>query len=87
MKRWKTGGVSQCHHCNSQLMRTKGGFIFEILLDPLGNPVRVHKSCVDKQLGLGYRLPNPKPGVPYSEKCAVGLPGYTVQPKINEADE
>lgn len=30
---WKTGGVSLCWHCNSQLMRHKGGFYFELVRD------------------------------------------------------
>ena len=55
---FKTGGVSQCFHCGRQLVRVTGGFLFDIVVDPLGNEVRVHKQCVKQVIGDGYK---PKP--------------------------
>jgi hypothetical protein len=55
VRKFKDGGPSFCFHCNRQLVRIKGGFIFEELADPLGNRVRVHKDCLQLAVGDGYR--------------------------------
>lgn len=54
MRTFKTGGVSQCFHCQRQLIRVKGGFLFALVKDPLGNNLRVHKQCVKHVVGDGY---------------------------------
>jgi len=54
-KVFKTGGVSQCWFCHAQLQRVKGGFNFKLLVDPLGNQLRVHARCVSKATGGGFR--------------------------------
>lgn len=61
MRAFKTGGVSICFHCQRQLVREKGGFIFALISDPMGNQIRVHKQCADLALGHGYTAV--KPGV------------------------
>jgi hypothetical protein len=55
MKKFKTGGISICFHCQKQLVRIKGGFIFALIADPLGNQIRVHKDCVRHAIGEGYK--------------------------------
>lgn len=60
MRNFKTGGISICWHCHRQLVRIKGGFIFDVILDPDGNQLRVHKDCVKDAVGHGYKL-LPKP--------------------------
>jgi hypothetical protein len=57
MRKFKTGGVSQCFHCQRQLQRIKGGFIYALILDPDGHEIRVHKSCQQDAVGEGYILP------------------------------
>lgn len=52
-KVWRDGGVSICWHCTLQLQRVKGGFIFDLVRDPIGNEHRVHKACVAPALGDG----------------------------------
>ena len=54
MRTFKTGGVSICFHCQSQLVRIKGGFIFSLIKDRDGNEIRVHKQCVVPAVGDGY---------------------------------
>lgn len=53
-KRFKDGGISQCFHCQRQLVRIKGGFLFALIRDPMGNEIRVHKSCQKEAVGDGY---------------------------------
>ena len=53
-KKFKDGGVSVCFACQRQLIRAKGGFIFEEIQDPAGNRIRVHKQCVNRAIGDGY---------------------------------
>jgi hypothetical protein len=55
MRKFKDGGVSQCFHCQRQLVRIKGGFIFSEILDPDGHKIRVHKQCEEQALGYGYK--------------------------------
>jgi hypothetical protein len=47
--------VSFCWHCNKQLMRVKGGFIYSTLIDQIGNSHRVHKDCVQAAIGGGVK--------------------------------
>lgn len=54
MKTFKTGGVSQCFHCQRQLVRIKGGFTFSLIRDRDGHEIRVHKQCQAKAVGDGY---------------------------------
>jgi hypothetical protein len=54
-KKFKTGGVSQCFHCQRQLTRIKDGFIFSLIKDPAGHEIRVHKQCAPHAIGHGYR--------------------------------
>ncbi len=54
MKKFKTGGISICFHCHKQLVRVKGGFIFALIADPMGNQIRVHKDCAREAVGHGY---------------------------------
>lgn len=54
MRKFKTGGVSICFHCQRQLVRVKGGFTFALIADPMGNEIRVHKQCVSQAIGHGY---------------------------------
>jgi hypothetical protein len=54
MKKFKIGGVSQCFHCQRQLVRIKGGVRFAEIVDPLGNTSRVHKDCAKEAIGHGY---------------------------------
>jgi len=54
MRAFKTGGISTCFHCQRQLVRIKGGFIYSEIVDPMGNPIRVHKQCVAEAVGHGY---------------------------------
>lgn len=54
-RKFKTGGVSQCFECQKQLVRIKGGFLFDEVTDPLGNVSRVHKQCLKLAIGHGYR--------------------------------
>lgn len=60
-KIWRTGGVSLCWHCTHQLVREKGGFIFELVRDPLGHEHRVHKACVELAIGDGITHVRPAP--------------------------
>lgn len=60
-KKFKTGGVSQCHHCGRQLVRIAGGFKFAEVINPDGLPVRVHKHCQAVAVGDGYKLPPKSP--------------------------
>ncbi len=53
-RRFKTGGVSQCFHCQKQLVRIKGGFLYALICDPLGHETRVHKQCLSEAVGDGY---------------------------------
>jgi len=55
MRKFKDGGVSQCFHCQRQLVRIKGGFRFTEIIDPIGNRVRVHKDCEKRAIGDGYK--------------------------------
>jgi hypothetical protein len=55
MRKFKDGGISQCFHCHRQLVRIKGGFLYAVIEDPDGNPIRVHKACVEKAIGHGYK--------------------------------
>lgn len=55
MRKFKTGGISICFHCNRQLLRVKGGFKFSTLLDPDNNELRVHTDCLRQATGHGYR--------------------------------
>lgn len=57
MRTFKTGGISVCFHCQAQLVRIKGGFIFAEIIDPDGHRLRVHKDCQKDAVGYGYRLP------------------------------
>ena len=54
VRTFKTGGISVCFHCQRQLVRVKGGFIFAEILDPDGHRIRVHKQCVRDAVGDGY---------------------------------
>jgi len=54
-RQFKDGGVSQCWHCSRQLVRIKGGFIYALVEDPLGNRMRVHKDCIRLSIGSGIR--------------------------------
>ena len=54
MRTFKTGGVSQCFHCQRQLVRIKGGFLFALIRDPDGHELRVHKQCQGAAVGDGY---------------------------------
>ena len=56
MRRFKDGGISVCFHCQKQLVRIKGGFIFAEILDPDGNRLRVHKDCQEQAAGYGYKV-------------------------------
>lgn len=58
---FKNGGVSQCFQCGRQLVRVTGGFLFDIVVDPLGNESRVHKQCVKHAIGDGYKAKEPAP--------------------------
>lgn len=53
-RKFKTGGVSTCFHCQRQLVRIKGGFTFALIKDPDGHLLRVHKDCVREAVGHGY---------------------------------
>lgn len=44
-----------CWHCSKQLVRVKGGFIFALVEDPVGNRMRVHKDCVRSVVGDGIK--------------------------------
>lgn len=59
MRKFKDGGVSMCFHCQKQLVRIKGGFIFAEILDPDGHRIRVHKDCQERSVGHGYRIAPP----------------------------
>jgi hypothetical protein len=61
VRTFKTGGISVCFHCQRQLVRIKGGFIFAEIVDPDGHRLRVHKECQERAVGYGYRLPTPEP--------------------------
>lgn len=54
-KNFKTGGPSVCFHCDRQLVRIVGGFIYALIQDPVGHLVRVHKDCVKHIVGNGYK--------------------------------
>ena len=60
MRTFKTGGISICFHCQRQLVRVKGGFIFALIADPMGNQIRVHKQCADQAIGDGYTAAKPE---------------------------
>lgn len=61
MRKFKDGGVSQCFHCGSQLVRIKGGFIYALIRDVDGHEIRVHKGCQDQAVGDGYtKVDQPK---------------------------
>lgn len=60
MRTFKTGGVSICFHCQKQLVRIKGGFIFALIADPIGNEIRVHKQCASQAVGDGYKAVPPQ---------------------------
>lgn len=49
-----SGAPSFCWHCNKQLVRVRGGFIFSLIRDPDGHELRVHKQCQDDAAGHGY---------------------------------
>lgn len=53
-RKFKSGGISICFHCQRQLVRIKGGFIFALIKDPDGHLLRVHKQCVPDATGDGY---------------------------------
>lgn len=57
MRRFKDGGISICFHCQKQLVRIKGGFIFALIRDPDGHDIRVHKDCQKQAVGHGYTIP------------------------------
>jgi hypothetical protein len=61
VRKFKTGGISVCFHCQLQLVRKKGGFIFAEILDPDGHRLRVHKDCQADAVGHGYRIAPPLP--------------------------
>lgn len=50
-----TGGVSHCWHCNRQLVRKPGRFLFVVLLTQDEREVRVHKQCVAQSVGDGVK--------------------------------
>lgn len=52
---FKTGGVPFCWYCSRQLVRRKGGFIYGLVVDPVGIVHRVHKDCVQHVVGDGYK--------------------------------
>lgn len=60
MRKFKTGGISICFHCHRQLVRVKGEFLFELISDPDGNELRVHKMCQRHAVGEGYRAAPPQ---------------------------
>jgi hypothetical protein len=53
------GGPSICWHCRYQLVRVRNGFLFALVVDPIGNQARVHKACLPHVVGAGYREVQP----------------------------
>lgn len=53
----KTSGTRHCWSCGKQFRAKRGGgYTFDIVLDPLGAELRVHKQCVENVIGDGYKL-------------------------------